>query len=699
MRFGYRGSVLEVELDQRDSRVTDLPEEDAGRFIGGSGLNAWLLYQSLRPSTRATDPDNPLVFGAGPLVGTSFPTSARSTFTALSPLTGVFGDSNGGGLFGVQVKRAGYDHMVIRGASDRPCYLTVAPNGNCKIEDASDLWGEDTLETERILKKKYPKAVVASIGPAGENLVRYASIQFERNAHSFSRAGMGAVMGSKNLKAIVVHGGGGIPVKNPEETGRISEAIKQAAKECAFPKLFTRYGTPMFINLLESLGLVYGENWRRRIEHSDITSLDIAAFHDAAESKSHGCYRCPLRCGKHWRIRQGPHAGEEGFKYEVAFIMTLGMSLGLRDVPSILHIVNKLNRMGIDVNEFAGTLGMATDAYQKGVLSRDATDGFSFDWGNAEAYASIIDWISERRGFGGILAEGTKRAAVEIGGGAEDYALHMKGMHWPAHSAPPFVLAFSLSTRGGDFLKAMPYLLMQSTNKEVCRKLFGASSETMDIYSHEAKGRAVWWHENYKLLLDSLGVCFYLGLSLLPHGRLLPEELAVAYRGVTGIDVDGKTLLKAAESSNQIQRAINACQGMDRKNDAFTRRPEQDSWAQGIDLDLPGMLDEYYAYRGLSRTGLPTTERLRSAGLQDLAVDLGEKGLLDCCLEADEDCFPDSIIKNPKPEDLGRSIKARIQDKVRKRVMAKLSEDPLTYREHFRKQGCKRRKRRKNRNG
>lgn len=678
-----------MELNESTSHVKDLPEEDAVRFIGGAGLNAWLLYQNLRPSTQATDPENPLIFGAGPLVGTPFPSSARATFTAISPLTGVFGDSNGGGLFGVLVKRAGYDHLVIRGSSDKPCYIFIAPNGVCKIEDATDLWGKDTLETDKTLKERHPKSLVASIGPAGENKVRFATIQCEQNANSFSRAGMGAVMGAKNIKAIVIQGGEKISVKNPEETKKISKIIKQCTKEFALPKLFAQYGTPMFINMVESLGLMYGKNGRRKINHEDITSLDIAAYYDAAESKPHGCFRCPLSCGKHWRIKRGAYKGEEGFKYEVAFIITLGLTLGIRDVTSILHIANKLNQMGIDINEFCGTVGMATDAFKQGILNKDMTDGLTFDWGNVEAYESTIAQISHRTGFGDILAEGTKRAAEIIGGGAEKYALHMKGMHWPAHSAPPFVLAFSLSTRGGDFLKAFPHLLLQATNKEICQKLFGAGSETMNIYSHQAKGRAVWWHENYKLLIDSLGICFYLGLSLLPHGRLLPEDLAVAYRAVTGVKANGNDLLKAAERSNQIERSINAMQGLDRRDDSFTKRPEQDSWAQGIDLDLPGMLKEYYLYRGLSQRGFPTRERLLDAGLQELTSDLGKKGLLDSCLDSKDYLSLEKIIKNPFAEDIGRSLKARVQNKLKKHIMRKLAEDPLRYREHFRKIGLK----------
>lgn len=689
MKCGYRGKLLVVELDRRQSHIMDLPEKGVFRFIGGAGLNAWLLYQNLHASTKATDPENPLIFGAGPLVGTPFPTSARSTFTALSPLTGIFGDSNGGGVFGVQVKRAGYDHLVIRGASDKPCYLFITTNGVCEILDASNLWGLDTIETDRILQRKHPKSSVACIGPAGENKIRYACIQFERNTHSFSRAGMGAVMGAKKLKAIVVKGGENIHVHNQKLANKISTTIKNAATEFPLPRLFKKYGTAMFINKVSSLGLMYGENWKYKIPYDDITPLDIASYYNAVESKSFGCFRCPLKCGKHWRIQSGIYEGEKGSKYEVAYIMTLGLTLGIRDVPAILHLANKLNRMGMDINEFCGTVGMATDACKQGILTKDMTDGMVFDWGHVESYETIIERISYREGFGDILAEGAKRAAEKIGMGAEKYALHMKGMHWPAHSAPPFVLAFSISTRGGDFLKAFPHLLMDSVNQEICKKLFGAESETMDIYSHQAKGRAVWWHENYKLLLDSLGICFYLGLSLLPHGRLLPDDLGIAYNAVTGCELTGKDLIKAAERSNQVERAVNALKGGNRKHDSFSRRPEHDSWAQGIDLNKPGMLDEYYAHRGISQRGYPTRERLLEAGLPELICDLSRGKLVDRCLTNEKYLSLDHLIKNPSPKDVGHGLKAKIRNQVMKYVMSRLSKDPLIYREHYKKIGLK----------
>lgn len=689
MKFGYKGTVLEVDLTAGTFQVYELGREQLN-FIGGAGINAFLLYKHARPFVPAIHPDNPLIFGAGPLVGTAFPTSARSTFTSISPLTEIFGDSNCGGLFGVSVKRSGYDHIVIKGKSERPCVLVIGPKGLSRIEDTPDLWGKDTLTTERLLKYKYPQAVIASIGPAGENLVRYACIMTNRNRNSYSRAGMGAVMGSKNLKAIVALGGEKVSVKRPEELKRLSETVNKWTKTFAFPKLFSRYGTVMFINMLESKGLMYAENWRRKIDFNDIVSLDAGAYLEAADSKAHGCFRCPLGCGKQWRIKTGPFEGEEGHNYEVAYLMALGLTLGFRDIPAILHLVNKLNLMGIDINEFSGTVGMAIDAQKQGILTGEVTDGLILDWGKLESIEELIDKIAFRRGFGAILAEGTKKAAAKIGGAAGEYALHMKGMHWPAHSAPPFVLAFSVSTRGGDFLKGVPHLLLQSQNRALAKALFDAEKETLDIHSHTAKGRAVWWHENYKLLTDCLGICFYLTLPLLPHHALLPEHLAQAYHYATGIDMNGKDLQIAAERGYQVERAINTLRGCDRRHDSFTRRPEPDSWAQGIDLQAPGMLDEYYSYRGLSPKGLPTKERLKELNLDELASDLEKRHLVDSLNSPEKYFHLDRIVKNPIPGELDKGIRSKLEDKIMTIMMGQMGKKPENLRNLYRLQGKRR---------
>ncbi|MFO7665787.1 MAG: aldehyde ferredoxin oxidoreductase C-terminal domain-containing protein [Desulfobacterales bacterium] len=688
MPIGYMEQILEIDLCEKKFQIQDFPYHYALKFLGGSGLSAWMLYNEVKnkPGIDPLSPDNPLIFGAGPLVGVPFPTAARCSFTSLSPLTGIFGDSNGGGISGVAVKQSGFDHLIIRGISDKPCYLVLGADEKCRIEDATDLWGKNTDETEKKLKEKYPKAVVFAIGPAGENLVRYAAITSNNNITIFGRSGMGAVMGSKKLKAIVALGGKKVGAANAEALKNISDKILKGVKEFPRAKLFHRYGTPMFLNIMEAKGLMYGENWRRKINNEDVTPLDIGAYYDAAESKAHGCFRCPLTCGKKWKIKDGPHKGEAGHGFEVSHIFSFGLTLGVRDVSTILHLIKKMNLMGLDINEFCGAAGMAIDAYKHGILSKEMADGLSLDWGKEEIISKLIDKVANREGIGDILAEGTKKAAKKIGKGAEDYALHMKGMHWPAHSAPAFAMAFSLSTRGGDFLKGVPHLLLQNNIGEVIKKLFGGTKKSNNIYSHDDKGRAVWWHENYKLATDSLGFCFYLSMMLLPYGRLFPDELADSYSALTGMVIDGKDIMTAGERGYQVERAINSFRGMNRTHDSFTRRPEPDSWGKGIDLNAKGMIDEYYAYRGLSADGLLTRERLEDVGLGMVADDLEKNRILG------KQITPLSlkdIIKNPSGDDIGKSIKSKIQHRIEKYVMGKLEKDPIYFRNFFKKAGRK----------
>lgn len=684
MHYGYRGQILEVNLSTKTSEVSKTPTRDLERFIGGAGLNAWLLFNEIEPDTHPFNAENPLIFGAGPLVGTSYPTAARSAFTALSPLTGIFGDSNAGGYFGVAVKRAGYDHMIIREASDSPCYLVIEGSGACRIEDAADLWGKDTLEAEKELKGRYKGSFVATIGPAGENQVPFATIMTQSNANSFARAGMGAVMGSKKLKAIVVQSGGNIPVHSSKTLKAISDKIKQDTKTKPFASMFGRYGTPQFIHLLQKKGLMYGENWRRQVRIEDIHPIDIKSFFEAVDSKAHGCFRCPLKCGKHWKIKEGTYSGEKGYGYEVAFMISFGLTLGFRDVPSILHLVNKINRLGLDINEFAGTVGMAIDASKRGILKKSITGGIPLEWGDTENIGKLIELTAQRQGFGKVLSGGTKKAAERIGRGAKAYALHMKGMHWPAHSAPPFVMAFSVSTRGGDFLKGVPHLLLQPPNKPIAKQLFGATKKTMNIDSHVDKGRAVWWHENYKLINDSLGICFYLTLTLLPEGKMVPEKLAEAYRAATGSAMNGKDLMLGAERAYQVERAINTLRGLNREDDSFTRRPEPDSWARGINLNKPGMLDEYYQYRGLDATsGIPTINRLKELGLKEVVEKLDRHGMLFRTVDSSQVLSMDSIVMNPIDDIKPRGIFQKLVNKIMAKKMNWMAQNPENLRKHF----------------
>jgi aldehyde:ferredoxin oxidoreductase len=240
----------------------------------------------------------------------------------------------------------------------------------------------------------------------------------------------------------------------------------------------------------------------------------------------------------------------------------------------------------------------------------------------------LLEKTARREGFGALLAEGVQSMEKAIGKGAEKFSLHIKGMTEPAHCCPPFLLSFAVSTRGGDHLKGMPILLTDSSSKELTKALYGGTDKGIDMYSHEDKGRVVWWHENYKTIIDSLGTCFFLTTVCLPCGRLEPAELASAYSFATGMECDGAELFRKGERAYQVERALNARRGITRKDDKVKVRPEKDSWGQGIDLNHPGMLDEYYQYRGCSKDGLPLRHRLEEAGLVDIADDLEQEGKL-----------------------------------------------------------------------
>ncbi|MGV8124603.1 MAG: aldehyde ferredoxin oxidoreductase family protein [Candidatus Xenobiia bacterium LiM19] len=626
--YGYRGKILIVDLSSGKIETEELDRDAAQRYLGGAGMNAWLLYKYLPHQAGPLDPENPLIFGAGPLTGTEFPSSARSTFTALSPLTGIFGDANGGGYFPAMVKQAGYDHIVLRGAAESPCYLNIDRTGKCTLEKADEIWGLDTVEADRALVKKHPGSMVASIGVAGEKMVRYANILSREGANSWSRTGVGAVMGSKKLKAIVANGRGKVPIAQPEGFSRFCDELSSFCASNARVRVFSRWGTMMQIGIFTSMGLLYHHNCRHQADLKYANKIGLKSFCKATEFKSKGCYRCPIKCEKEYTLKREPFAGEKGFKHELGYACAFGYNVGIDNINSVLHLTNRSNALGLDAIDASSSIATAIDLFKEGILTTADTDGMILAWNDVEMVEKLLEKTARREGFGAVLAEGVQSMEKTIGKGAEKFSLHIKGMTEPAHSCPPFLLSFAVSTRGGDHLKGMPILLTDSSSKELTKALYGGTDKGIDMYSHEDKGRVVWWHENYKTIVDSLGTCFFLTTVCLPCGRLEPAELASAYSFATGMECDGAELFRKGERAYQVERALNARRGITREDDKVKVRPEKDSWGQGIDLNHPGMLDEYYHYRGCSKDGLPLRRRLEEAGLVDIADDLEREGKL-----------------------------------------------------------------------
>jgi aldehyde:ferredoxin oxidoreductase len=433
---------------------------------------------------------------------------------------------------------------------------------------------------------------------------------------------MGAVMGSKKLKAVVVKGGEKVPVSDSEGLKRLSRQVEEMVERYPACRIFRRSGTPV-LGTAFSLFKVFSEyNGRRGARVRKAAGLGPRAFNRQFDWEPRGCWNCPLRCHKHYVTKAGKYKGESGAKHEIGYISPLGLTLGVHDLPSMLHLVNVSNRLGLDCREFAGTLGMVVNCLEQDILSASDLGGDIPTWGGVEAAEAWMQAAAYRRGFGDVIADGVRKASMRIGGGAQRYALNIKGMFMENFDSPLSLCAFSVASRGGDHLKGFPFHAINPLRAGDMRRLSGASAWSMIPFSHRDKGRMVWWHENYKMLVDSMGICFFLAMTLGIHGHLFPEELAQAFQFATGIEADGDELMRRAERSYLLERSFNARRGMRRPDDSFVKRPERRSAGKRIDLDHPGMLDEYYRWRGLDADGIPLPRKLRELGLEEIAADM-----------------------------------------------------------------------------
>jgi aldehyde:ferredoxin oxidoreductase len=623
--FGWRGKILRVDLSKQKTWDEELSRDYMDGYIGGAGINARLLYDLTHhnPQADALSPENPLIFGCGPLVGTPFPCASRFTVTSKSPLTGIFGDTNAGGWFPVRLKQAGYDHIVIQGKAGRPSVLVIELGAATQVVDASDIWGLDIFETDKKLHEKYGDCETARIGPAGENLVRYASIlSGTKRTSSNGRTGMGCVMGSKNLKAIIIKvkkGAGLVPVADEAAVEKLAKHYRDVWLKGPGTTLKRQYGTlTNFSQIAEHTRI---KNEQESLTTEQIDAYDLDLFVNNFKTGQTACYRCPVACSQKWEIKDGPYRGEKGDKIEYGHLLNLGPNLGIFDYATMLHLADVSNRMGMDCIQFGYNMAIAMECFQRGILSSEATGGIELNWGDIQAVETMMVKTARREGFGNLLAENAPTLASRIGPEAEQYGSHTKGMSFPFSCtyALPMSLASSVATRGGDHLKGHPFAAIIG-HQEMLEKMFGADvpPEASDHTSPIAKGRVVWWQENYKMIMDCLGLCFLpiINSNVWSDPLIMIREMAEMYQTITGRDASG--LFTAAERAYQIEKCYNALLGLSRKDDnrIGTLRGEKNP------IDLPGMLDEYYEYRGCSKDGLPTRKRLQEIGLADVAEDL-----------------------------------------------------------------------------
>ncbi len=593
---GYIGRMLFVDLGERSSRVETLDEGYARSFIGGRGLGARLLWDLAPTGMDPLAPEAPLIFATGPLTGTKAPTSGRFSLTGRSPLTRTVLDTNCGGSLGVRLKSAGYDGLVITGSADQITTLHVDAQG-VRFESALDIAGLEVAAATAALDGGSRAASVAVIGSAGERGVLLATIMVD-GKRALGRGGMGAVMGSKNLKAIVVHGTGERPgVARPEDLDFfLYEVKKQLAANPVTSTALPAFGTAMLVGVLGKRGLMPAMNYRESAgEYVDALCGERLA--DEFLVRRGGCWGCPIQCGRQTKTAHGVGHGPE---YET--IWALGPNLGISDLSAVIELNYLCNDLGLDTISVGGTLAAAIELAQEGLL--DSAEARCV--GDPPAVARAIRAMAAREGAFGDLASRGSRALAESCGRSEA-AMQVKGLELPAYDPRGMQgqgLGYATSNRGGCHLRGnMVGFEVLGTPKLVDRAATGGKAGLLIVAQH--LGAA----------LDSLSLCKFSSFAL------SEEYYARLYSAVTGFDLSGQDLLLAGERIWNLERLYNIREGFTAADDTLPTRLLSEPNDEGAVVDLAPMLAEYYRFRGWGADGVPASRKLDQLGLAGLEGD------------------------------------------------------------------------------
>ncbi|MEM1507481.1 MAG: aldehyde ferredoxin oxidoreductase family protein [Candidatus Bathyarchaeia archaeon] len=607
---GYAGKIVEVNLSNGRVKEENLDLSLARRLIGCLGISSKIMLEMVDRDVEPLSPENKLIFATGVLTGSNAPAACKSIIVSRSPLTNIWGESIFSANSGIELKRAGYDMLLVDGKAEKPVYLWIH-DGGIEIRDASGIWGMDTFTACESIKKDLGerKAAVASIGPAGERLVRLASI-ISDNGRAAGRCGLGAVMGSKNLKAIAVLGSRRIDVANPEALAGLSREIVEIVKDRM--KAFTEYGTSRGVVAFEEMGNLPIKNWimGRFPGAEKISGMKMA---ETILSDRKSCFSCPVACGRYVKISEGPYAPLEGYGPEYETIAALG-SLCMNDNLEAIAKANDLcNRFGLDTISVGATIAFAMECYEKGIVTKEDTGGVELRWGDPDAIIKMVVLIGRREGFGAILGEGVKRAAEIIGKGAERYAMHVKGLEIPMHNPYRFKemgLQYAVSERGACHLRGLSML----PSRGILLPDIGFN-EKLDGFAIEGKAHVVKVMQDVCRVVDALGICKFVYL----FGGVPLRKIVQLYTAVTGWETTLEDLLRAGERIWMLQRLFNVRMGVSRKDDTLPRRfleePMVDGAAKGQTVNLEPMLEEYYVERGLDCEGRPRREKLLELGL------------------------------------------------------------------------------------
>ncbi len=611
MLSGYAGKMGWIDLTQGTARVSDLEPGLAKKYLGGKALGAYLLLRHLQPKTDPYDPANVLIFITGPLSGTAFPAASRSAVVTRSPMTGTFLDSYCGGFFGPHLKRAGFDALIIRGKAKKPVYILV-DDGQIAVKEADHLWGLTTSQTDQRLqavhkKEKGERISVAAIGPAGERSVRFANIV--NNGRCYGRGGAGAVMGSKNLKAVVLKGN--LPVGLADEAGfkavvgrcrRKTGQHPLTGREGVFPKV----GTMMTLDLTQETGTLPTRNWQENTsEHATVINADAFVDHI---TRPKTCYACPIGCSRETTAtRKGVAYVTEGPEYETMY--AFGSSCEIK-APEVIIAADALSTdYGLDTISCGVVIGFAMECFEKGLLTRKDTAGIDLSFGNGDALLDCIHLIGQREGLGQILSEGVKRASEKIEGSAE-FAMHVKGLELPGYDPRGMKgqsLTYAVSDRGGCHLRS-----------NTLRTEIIGIPRAYDRYVYDEKAEMVRALQLNYATFNCLIACVFGAFAI------STEDYAEALSTIIDWPVTATELTTIGERALNLTRLFNVREGFRRRDDTLPPRLFSQAATRGpskgevVDKDaFEKMLDEYYRCMGWDkRSGIPTDQKLKALGIK-----------------------------------------------------------------------------------
>ena len=606
---GVHGELLEVNLTQGTTRELSIPEEHFRRYLGGRGLGARLLYDMLPAQTDPLSPDNLLIFLTGPLTGSMATGSSKFVVVTKSPATHAWCDAYSSGRISVQLKKVGYDGMVIRGRANHPCYLRIDEQG-VDIRDAGHLWGKDSFATEATLREAEKDSAlgVSSIGPAGENLVKIACINSDLYRQA-GRGGVGAVMGSKRLKAIVITGEHDAPLHDRRQVFGLNKANYQRALVSPVAQARMKYGTPLTLNITNAGGILPTKNFQFSTWEKALEKIDSVGVHRSVK-KNVSCLSCFIHCGLITEAAEGKYKGAtvEGPEYETLGLF--GSNLLIDSLPTIIQANVLCDMLGLDTISAGTVIGFLMECCERGLVSPADADGLDVRFGDEEGALAAIEMMAHRRGLGDILAEGVRAAAEHIDGGSDRFAMQVKGLEFPAYDprgAFGSGLSYAVSPRGACHRRAWP-----------------PAKEILGNYPpYTAEGKAEMVRELYDLngILHSLLVCDM-------PGKFIPlsmDDYAQYLHAVTGESFSMGDFAQIAGRTETLIRLFNVRDGFGRKDDTLPYRtlfeplPDGPGKGQCVGEDnLARMLDEYYACRGWDSNGVPTAATL---GKYDLAAD------------------------------------------------------------------------------